>query len=179
MNRKLLKDKFGNIPQSVYNKMGSKERQPIKLYNEYMRSIEGWYIDIEDLKDDIKEIEKKIESYSNRCKKIYEKNKHLEEDYSMNMNVSVNRKNLKNGDTVNYWMINLKYKGLNKPIYLGSEDKVKEVVMRELKLKKQPNEEELRERLGFLCYDNLEELVMTEKNLFHFLQNRFLSLRSQ
>ena len=46
------------------------------------------------------------------------------------------------------------------------EDKVKEVVMRELKLKKQPNEEELRERLGFLCYDNLEELVMTEKNLF-------------
>ena len=110
MNRKLLKDKFGNIPQSVYNKMGSKERQPIKLYNTYMRSIEGWYIDIEDLKDDIKEMEKKIESYSNRCKELYEKNKHLEEDYSMNMNVSVNRKKLKNGDTVNYVMINVKYR---------------------------------------------------------------------
>ena len=166
MNRKLLKDKFGNIPQSVFNKMGSKERQPIAKYNNMMSKIEEWYVEVEDLKDDIKEIEKRIESYSNRCKKIYEKNKHLEEDYSMNMNVSVNRKKLKNGDTVNYWMSNLKYKGLNKPIYLGSEDKVKEVVMRELKLKKQPNEEELRERLGFLCYDNLEELVMTEKNLF-------------
>lgn len=166
MNRKLLKDKFGNIPKSVYNKMGSKERQPIKLYNTYMRSIEGWYIDIEDLKDDIKEIEKKIESYSNRCKKIYEKNKHLEEEYSMNMNVSYNRKKLKNGDTVNYVMINLKYRGLNKPIYLGTEDKIIELLIRKLKLKKQPNEEEVKEKLSFLCYDNLENLVMTEKNLF-------------
>ena len=165
MNRKLLKDKFGNIPQSVYNKMGSKERQPIKLYNEYMRSIEGWYIDIEDLKDDIKEIEKKIESYSNRCKKIYEKNKHLEEEYSMTMNVSYNRKKLKNGDTVNYVMINLKYRGLNKPIYLGTEDKMIELLIREVK-DKPKNEKEVKGWLGNLCYDNLEELVMTEKNLF-------------
>ena len=165
MNRKLLKDKFGNIPQSVFNKMGSKERQPIAKYNNMMSKIEEWYVEVEDLKDDIKEIEKKIESYSNRCKELYEKNKYLEEDYSMNMNVSYNRKKLKNGDTVNYVMINLKYRGLNKPIYLGTEDKMIELLIREVK-DKPKDEEEVKGWLGNLCYDKLEELVMTEKNLF-------------
>ena len=71
MNRKLLKDKFGNIPQSVFNKMGSKERQPIAKYNNMMSKIEEWYVEVEDLKDEIKELiadeEKNIISSNSMC----------------------------------------------------------------------------------------------------------------
>jgi len=163
---KNLKERFGKIPQSVFDKMKSIDRQPIAKYNNVMRRVDEWYAEIDDLKEDIKEIESKIDKYNSRCNELYEKNKHLEEEYSMNMNVSTNMKKLKDGSVAIYWMINLKYKGYNKPIYLGSDKKVREIVSKELKIKRRLNKEDMKEKIRFICIDNLIDMVMTKENLY-------------
>jgi len=163
---KNLKERFGKIPQSVFDKMKSIDRQPIAKYNNMMRRVDEWYAEIDDLKEDIKEIESKIDKYNSRCNELYEKNKHLEEEYSMNMNVSTNMKKLKDGSVAIYWMINLKYKGYNKPIYLGSDKKVREIVSKELKIKRRLNKEDMKEKIRFICIDNLIDMVMTKENLY-------------
>lgn len=164
---KKLKERFGKIPQSVFKKMKSIHRQPIAKYNNIMRSIERDYIAIEDLKDDIKELESKIDKNSNRCEKIYNQNKHLEEEYSMNMNVSTNTKKLKDGREVIYWMINLKYKGYNKPIYLGSDKRVRDIVGKLIESKKKLSKEDFKVKVRFLCIDKLTDMVMTKENLYN------------
>ena len=164
---KKLKERFGKIPQSVFKKMKSIDRQPIAKYNNIMRSIERDYIAIEDLKDDIKELESKIDKNSNRCEKIYNQNKHLEEEYSMNMNVSTNIKKLKDGSEAIYWMINLKYKGYNKPIYLGSDKKVREIVSKVIESKRRLSKDRLKSEIWDMCFEKLYIMVMTKENLYN------------
>ncbi len=161
-----LKQSFGNIPIEVFNKMTSLDRQPIAKYNNMMKSIRKWESQIEDLKGDIKKLNDRIKGYENRCQKLYDNNKHLEEEYDISYNVSTNTKSLANGNKAIYWMINLKYKGMNKPIYLGSDDLVRDKIKNELGIKKKLKKEEIKHKIAFLCYDNLVDMVMKEKNLF-------------
>ena len=63
-------------------------------------------------------------------------------------------------------MINLKYRGMTKPIYLGSDDDVRQKIKSELGIKKRLKKEDVRSKIGFLCFDNLYDMVVKEKNLF-------------
>ena len=113
-----LKERFGDISKEVFNKMSSLERQPIAKYNNMMRSVRKWESQIDILKEDINKLNGRIKSYENKCKKLYDDNKHLEEEYNIQFNVSTNNKTLANGKKAIFWMINLKYRGMTKPIYL-------------------------------------------------------------
>ena len=73
MKRKKLKRRFGDITPSIFNKMSSRERQPIAKYNGMMDIIDKWYEEIEDHKHHIEQIEKDIRRYAKSCEKIYEK----------------------------------------------------------------------------------------------------------
>jgi len=167
MKRKKLKRRFSNIHKSIFDKMSSRERQPIAKYNGMMNSIEKMYEEIEDYKHLIEEIEKKIRKYSKSCERIYDKHKHLEEDYTIRFYFTVNEKVIKSGEVRKYWMINLKYKGDNKSIYLGSEEKVKEVVKNELNEDVSDfDKDSLIDKLFYLIKDNLEDMVVKKQNLF-------------
>jgi FtsZ-binding cell division protein ZapB len=162
-----LKERFGNIDERLFEKLESKDRQPIAKYNNMIKKMDEWVEEIEDLKYEIEVLEKKIFSYGKECKDIYEANKHLEKKYSLIFNVSINRKKLKDNLIVNYWMINLKYKGYNKSIYLGNEEDVRRIVNEELKENNYLEKEELKSQIYDMCYDKLYDLVMSEKNLFN------------
>ncbi|MGC6284517.1 MAG: hypothetical protein ACON4X_02575 [Polaribacter sp.] len=161
-----LKERFGDINKEVFNKMNSLERQPIAKYNNMMRTIRKWESQIDAYKSDIDKLNSRIKSYEKKCKKLYDDNKHLEEEYDIKYNVSTNNKTLANGSKAIYWMINLKYRGMTKPIYLGSDDVVRKKIKEELGLKKRLKKEDVRTKIGFLCFDNLLDMVMKEKNLF-------------
>jgi len=163
---KKLKEKFGNIDERIFNKLKSIDRQPIAKYNNMIRKMDEWVEEIENLKCEIELLEKKIINYGKECRLIYENNKHLEKKYNMIFNVSINRKKLKNNMIVNYWMINLKYKGYNKSIYLGSEEYVRKIVNEEIGEYNYLENEKLKNQIYDMCYDKLYELVIGEKNLF-------------
>lgn len=161
-----LKERFGDISKEVFNKMSSLDRQPIAKYNNMMRSIRKWESQIDILKEDINKLNGRIKSYEKKCKKLYNDNKHLEEEYDIKYNISTNNKTLANGEKRIYWMINLKYRGMTKPIYLGSDDDVRQKIKSELGIKKRLKKEDVRSKIGFLCFDNLYDMVVKEKNLF-------------
>lgn len=166
MNRSKLKDLFGNIDNRIFEKLSSKERQPIAKYNNMLRYIRRWEDEILKKEDEIKYLKSRIKGYERECKEMYKLNKHLEEKYNIKYNISTNNKRLKDGSISIYWMINLKYRGLNKAIYLGSDKNVREKVKKELRLKGKLSKEDVKTKLRFLCYDNLSDMVIKEKNLF-------------
>ena len=161
-----LKERFGDISKEVFNKMSSLERQPIAKYNNMMRSVRKWESQIDILKEDINKLNGRIKSYEKKCKKLYDDNKHLEEEYNIQFNVSTNNKTLANGDIAIFWMINLKYRGMTKPIYLGSDKNVRKRIKEELGLKKKLKKEDVRSKIRFLCFDNLYDMVIKGDNLF-------------
>jgi hypothetical protein len=167
MKRKKLKRRFGDITPSIFNKMSSRERQPIAKYNGMMDTIDKWYEEIEDYKHHIEQIEKDIRRYAKSCEKIYEKHKHLEEEYSAKFYFTTNKKVLSGGEMKIYWMLILKLKGSNKTIHLGADDKIKEVVKKEFNEDVQKMDKEtFIDRLYALVRENLEEMIVKEKNLF-------------
>lgn len=161
-----LKERFGDIPKEVFNVMSSLNRQPIAKYNNMMKTISKWKSQIEVLNEDIEKLNDRVKSYEKKCQKLYNDNQHLEEEYDIKYNVSTNNKTLANGNVAIYWMINLKYRGMTKPIYLGSDANVRQKIKEELGLKKKLKKEDVRSKIGFLCFDNLLDMVMKEKNLF-------------
>jgi len=166
MNRSKLKDLFGNIDNRIFEKLSSKERQPIAKYNNMMRYIRRWEDEILKKEEEIKYLKSRIKGYERECKEMYKLNKHLEDDYNIKYNISTNNKRMKDGSISTYWMINLKHKGLNKAIYLGSDKNVREKVKKELRLNGKLSKEDVKTKLGFLCFDNLLDMVIKEKNLF-------------
>ena len=161
-----LKERFGNISKKVFDKMSSLERQPIAKYNNMMRNIRKWESQIDVLKGDIDKLNGKIKSYESKCRKLYNENKILEEEYSMNFNVSTNTKTLANGRKGIFWMINLKYKGMTKPIYLGSDKNVREIVNKALENKGRLSKDRLKSEIYDMCFDKLYIMVTKEKNMF-------------
>lgn len=166
MNRSKLKDLFGNIDNRVFEKLSSKERQPIAKYNNMMRYIRRWEDEILKKEDEINYLKSRIKGYEKDCKKMFKLNKHLENDYNIKYNVSTNNKRLKDGSISIYWMINLKYRGLNKAIYLGSDKNVKQKIKEELGLEEELKKDDIKNKIAFLCFDNLLDMVLENKNLF-------------
>jgi hypothetical protein len=52
-------------------------------------------------------------------------------------------------------MINLKYKGYNKSIYLGSEEEVRRIVNEQINENNYLEKEELKNQIYDMCYDKL------------------------
>ena len=48
-----LKERFGNIDEKIFNKLIGIERQPVAKYNNMIRKMDEWVIEIEDLKYEI------------------------------------------------------------------------------------------------------------------------------
>lgn len=165
-------NRFGNIDlKDIISKLKKDD-----TYNDKVNLIQynNKQLQLKDRLRQIEELSSEINTLNNECKDlykemedIYSKNPHLSEDYVMNFNISKNRKKLVNGKVGIFWIINLKYRGSNKPIYLGSDKKVREIVGREIGVKSKLSEERLRNEINDMCYDKLLDLVLKEKkNLF-------------
>jgi hypothetical protein len=163
-------NRFGSVDlKEIIKRLKKDDRDSINLiqYSNLQLQL-NWNLDeIDELKKKIKTLQKESRKLYGDMEDIYNKNPHLSEDYVMNPNISKQRKKLSNGKTTIYWIINLKYRGSNKSIYLGSDEKVREIVGKEIGVKSKLSEERLKNEIRFICYDKLWDLVVGEKkNLF-------------
>jgi FtsZ-binding cell division protein ZapB len=163
-------NRFGSIDlKDIINKLKKNDRDSINLiqYSNLQLQL-NWNLDeIDELKDKIKKLQKDSKELYGEMEGIYNKNPHLSEDYVMSFNISKQNKKLSDGKITPYWIINLKYRGSNKSIYLGSNEKVREIVGKEIGVKKKLEEGRLKSEIYDMCYDKLLDLVVKEKkNLF-------------
>lgn len=163
-------NRFGNIDlKDIISKLKKDDVDSVNLIQYYNKQLQ-----LKVKIDEIEELNGEINTLKRECKDLYKemedihsKNPHLSEDYVMNFNISKNRKKLVSGKVGIFWIINLKYRGSNKPIYLGSDKKVREIVGREIGVKSKLSEERLKSEIYDMCYDKLLDLVLKEKkNLF-------------
>jgi len=166
MGRNRLSFRFPNIPINVFNNIDKSIRQQLSIYNNSQSQMIKLEEEIIELKEDIKEKQKKVVEVRRRCEKILVENKHLTEDYGLRMYPTY----VKNGN--GSWNINLKYKGLTKPIYVGTKEYVINLMktdssivsMNNGKVPKRINEEFIKKGLIFLIEDELWERIMDNPN---------------
>jgi len=136
MGRNRLPNQFGKINDRVFKNMSSKQRQPIAIYNNSFKQLEGIEDEMDSYDIIISELKEKKEKVKKRLEKIYTENKHLLEEYYLKYNISTNSKKLKSGIKI-YWMMNVKFKGMTKPIYIGNDEFVRDYLSKNKKLHKE------------------------------------------
>ena len=157
MGRNRLPNQFGKINDKLFNKLSSKQRQPIAIYNKSFKQLEDIENQLEDYEIIIENLKKDREKIRRRCEKIYTDNKHLTDDYLVSYNISKNdrytsirqRKGfntegksktqlLKERKFIGrYWLVNIKYRGKTKSIHIGNDDYVKEYIKNDAYIKKE------------------------------------------
>ena len=85
MGRRRLSFKFPNIPQQIFDKLDSKIRQKINIYNNSQYQMIKLDEEIVELREDIKEKQRKVEEVRRRCERVLVENKHLTEDFGLRM----------------------------------------------------------------------------------------------
>ena len=171
MRKKIYKNRFGKINLKWMLDNMKKNESDVKYqtmleYNHYNQRIEWIEDEIEDLKRDIVDKERELERINDICENIYKDNSHLVDDYYMKFNISKQNKKLTDGSVGVFWILNLKYKRSNKSIYLGSDNKVREIVSKVIESKKKLSEDRLRSEIYDMCFDKLFELVKGRDNLY-------------
>ena len=166
MGRNRLSFKFPNIPKKVFDSITKSIRQQLSIYNNSQSQMVKLEEEIIELKEDIKEKQKKLTEVRRRCEKILVENKHLTEDYGLRMYPTY----VKSGN--GSWNINLKYKGLTKPIYVGTNEYVINLMktdssiisMNDGKVPKKINDDFIKKGLVFLIEDELWDRIMDNPN---------------
>jgi hypothetical protein len=178
-------NKFGNIPQKIWERLEGNEKQFLFKYNYYMEKIEKINDEIDDYMIIIDNLRKERKKCEKRSTKIWNENKHLNENYSLTYNISTNKKYttiskrkgfnsegksqtelLKDRKLIGkYWLVNFKYKGKSKSIHIGEDKSVIKFLKENNDLKgsivttNNLTEDEIRKFLSYLIEDNLYELV--------------------
>ena len=165
MGRNRLSFRFPNIPINVFKNIDKSIRQQLSIYNNSQSQMVKLEEEIIELREDIKEKQRKVEEVRRRCEKILVENKHLTEDFGLRMYPTYIKKG--NGS----WNINLKYKGLTKPIYVGTKEYVnnliktdKAILCTHNNLPKNLSEDFIKKMLVFLIEDELWERIMDNPN---------------
>ncbi|NVK75891.1 MAG: hypothetical protein HWE24_20645 [Oceanospirillaceae bacterium] len=168
MNYKL--NRFGNVNlKDIIGKLKKDDMDSLSLIQYSNKQLQlMWKLEeINSLKEEIEILNKECKNIYKEMEEIHNQNPHLSEDYVMTFNISKQNKKLANNSIGVFWIINLKYRGTNKSIYLGSDKKVREIVSTQLNTKRKLSEERLKSEIYDMCYDKLWEFVIENKqNLF-------------
>ena len=153
-------------------KVSEKDRKDYYKLKRVIKDIPKLELEIEYLKDEIKDIQQKKEKYSRIVTELYNRVNYIFDDYHPNIYVVTNIKKSKSGELQKFWMINVKYKNKTKPIYLGSDSKVREIISKIHKKRINMKEEKLRELLKYELVDNIWDWVIEEReNIFNLKVN--------
>ena len=98
-------------------KVSEKDRKDYYKLKRVIKEIPKLELEIEYLKDEIKDIQQKKEKYSRIITELYNRVNYIFDDYQPNIYVVNNIKESKSGELQKFWMINVKYKNKTKPVY--------------------------------------------------------------
>ena len=188
--------KFGKIPQKIWERLEGTEKQFLFKYNYHIFNINRINEEIDDYMVIIEELRKKRKYSEKRSTEIWNEYKHLNQNYSLTYNISTNKKytsiNKRKGFNKEgksktelekerkligkYWLINFKYKGKSKSIHIGENTSVinqlkeNKDLISNFDIPNNPTEDDIRNYISYLIEDNLYDLVygdmMGEYNIF-------------
>ena len=198
MGRNKLPHRFGTIPKQIWEKLEGKHKQFLFKYDWYIQQSYKIDDEILELEQEIKELKKRKEKCRKRSEQLWVENRHLKEEYSPSFSISKNDKytrvtsNQKGFNKVGksvtqlkeerklinrYWLINVKYKGRNKSIHIGTDKYIKDFLknnewikenQESLEIKDIDNltEKNIQRSVEILIGDNLYDEILSPNNFF-------------
>jgi len=152
---------FEGISDKVWENLDKKLQIDVSKYRRVRRDVIKFEKEIENQKELIKKKRSKIKEYNKILTHLYGKINHLKSDFLPIVNVV----NYKKGETY-YWNINVKFKNQIKSIYLGSDNKIREIFKNKIGLRKNVSKDKLKQNIEFHIVDEIMDMVIENKDDF-------------
>ena len=152
---------FEGISDKVWENLDKKLQIDVSKYRRVRRDVIKFEKEIEKQRELIREKQLKVRKYNKILTHLYSKINHLKSDYLPIINVvSYSKK-----DNI-YWNINVKFKNQIKSIYLGSDNKIREIFKNKIGLRKNVSKDKLKQNIEFHIVDEIMDMVIENKDDF-------------
>ena len=153
---------FEGISDKVWNNLDKKLQIDVSKYRRVRRDVIKWEKEIESQRELIRKRRSKIKEYNKILTHLYGKINHLKSDFLPIINVVSYKK-----DESIYWNINVKFKNQIKSIYLGSDNKIREIFKDRVGLRKNVSKDKLKQQIEFYLIEEIMDMVIDNKNDFN------------
>ena len=153
---------FEGISDKVWNNLDKKLQIDVSKYRRVRRDVIKWENEIESQRELIRKRKSKIKEYNKILTHLYGKINHLKSDFLPIINVVSYKK-----DESIYWNINVKFKNQIKSIYLGSDNKIREIFKDRVGLRKNVSKDKLKQQIEFYLIEEIMDMVIDNKNDFN------------
>ena len=153
---------FEGISDKVWNNLDKKLQIDVSKYRRVRRDVIKWENEIESQRELIKKRRSKVKEYNKILTHLYGKINHLKSDFLPIINVVSYKK-----DESIYWNINVKFKNQIKSIYLGSDNKIREIFKDRVGLRKNVSKDKLKQQIEFYLIEEIMDMVIDNKNDFN------------
>jgi len=153
---------FEGINDKVWNNLDKKLQIDVSKYRRVRRDVIKWENEIESQRELIRKRKSKIKEYNKILTHLYGKINHLKSDFLPIINVVSYKK-----DESIYWNINVKFKNQIKSIYLGSDNKIREIFKDRVGLRKNVSKDKLKQQIEFYLIEEIMDMVIDNKNDFN------------
>ena len=153
---------FEGISDKVWNNLDKKLQIDVSKYRRVRRDVIKWENEIESQRELIRKRRSKIKEYNKILTHLYGKINHLKSDFLPIINVVSYKK-----DESIYWNINVKFKNQIKSIYLGSDNKIREIFKDRVGLRKNVSKDKLKQQIEFYLIEEIMDMVIDNKNDFN------------
>ena len=156
-----IRMEFKGLSDEVWNSFDKGLRDDISKYRRVRRDVIKFEKEIEKSREKIKELQLKNKKYNRILNHLYEKIKFVKDDYLPIVGIVGNNKN----DSV-YWNVNVKFRKNNRSFYLGNDNKVREVLYKNVGVGLNVKKDTIKKRLEFYLKEEIIDLVVENKNRF-------------
>ncbi len=153
---------FEGISDKVWKNLDKKLQIDVSKYRRVRRDVIKWENEIESQRELIRKRKSKIKEYNKILTHLYGKINHLKSDFLPIINVVSYKK-----DESVYWNINVKFKNQIKSIYLGSDNKIREIFKDRIGLRKNISKDKLKQKIEFYLVEEIMDMVIDNKNDFN------------
>lgn len=153
---------FEGISDKVWKNLDKKLQIDVSKYRRVRRDVIKWENEIESQRELIRKRKSKIKEYNKILTHLYGKINHLKSDFLPIINVVSYKK-----DESIYWNINVKFKNQIKSIYLGSDNKIREIFKDRVGLRKNVSKDKLKQQIEFYLIEEIMDMVIDNKNDFN------------
>ena len=157
--KKQHKESFEFVNDKILDKISKKDKDRLFKYRRVRRDIIKLENEVDELKEIISNKKSKIGRYNKIINHLHKEIEYLKSDFDPKIHIVSNLKN----DKI-YWNLNIKYRSTTKPIYLGSDKNIREVICRRNNVKINIKESKLRDLLYFELSDNVKDWVIDNKD---------------
>jgi hypothetical protein len=157
------KTQFESITDKVWKGLSKEMKTDLSKYRRVRRDVIKFEEEIKNYRSKIKEKQNKIKHYNKILTHLYGKINILKSDFIPSVNVVPYKKG---GDMI-YWNINVTFGKKIKSIYLGRDDKIREIFKDKLGLRKNISQKKMKETINYHFCDDLMDLCIENKEDFH------------